>query len=228
MYERSDLSARLERAGVGRALAEKLARYGVALLESNRRGNLTGAKTNEELVPHLLDSLTVVPYIGNPHADVGSGGGMPAIPAAIATGVSLTLIESVAKKAVFLRSVLGELELEGTVVHERAEVAGHEPAFRAKFATASARAVATASTVAELLLPLLAIGGRAILQRGRIGSDERAALEDAALMLGGRVSREESLDGERRIIILEKIAPTPQRFPRRPGIPEKRPLCMRR
>jgi 16S rRNA (guanine527-N7)-methyltransferase len=85
--------------------------------------------------------------------------------------------------------------------------------------------VASAPTVAELTLPLLAVGGVAVLQRGTMDARERTALEDASLMLGAEVEEERTVDGERRILLVRKRAATPQRFPRRTGVPEKRPLC---
>jgi 16S rRNA (guanine527-N7)-methyltransferase len=97
---------------------------------------------------------------------------------------------------------------------------------RERFASATARAVAVAPTVAELVLPFLATGGVAVLQRGTIDARERTALEDASLMLGGAVETEHQLDGERRIVLVRKTEATALRFPRRTGIPEKRPLCM--
>ena len=215
----------LEDAGVQAPYLEQLAAYGAMLLEANRRFNLTGAKSTAELVPHLIDSLSVAPYVAGKLVDIGSGGGLPAIPLAIATGAEVTMVESVVKKAVFLRSALEELGLAGTVVAERAEVAGHDPELRDRFDCGTARAVSAASTVAELLLPFLRIGGTAILQRGSMDEAERRALTDASLMLGGKVAAERTLEGERRIVLVEKIGLTPPKFPRRAGIPEKRPLC---
>jgi len=220
------LASLLAEAGVEERLVEPLARYGVLVLEANRRTNLTGAKSPAELLEHLLDSLSVVPFVREPYVDVGSGAGFPAIPVAIAAGVPVTLVESTAKKARFLQEALGELGLAGKVVAERAERAAHDPNLRERFASATARAVAVAPAVAELLVPLLAVGGAAILQRGRLEEPERRALEDAALVLGARVESEHALDGDRRIIVLRKGRPTPTRFPRRIGIPEKRPLCL--
>jgi 16S rRNA (guanine527-N7)-methyltransferase len=121
--------------------------------------------------------------------------------------------------------MLTELGLTGKVVAERAEAAGHDPRLREQFATGTARAVSSAPTVVELLLPLIAVGGVAVLQRGTMDERERHALSDAALMLGGQVESETMLEGERRVIVVRKTAPTATRFPRRPGIPEKRPLC---
>lgn len=206
--------------------ADVLARYGAFVLETNRRFNLTGAKSPDEFVSHLLDSLTVVPYVREPYVDLGSGAGLPAIPIAIATAVPVTLIEATSKKARFLTSALEEFDLEGRVIAERAETAAHRSDLRERFASGTARAVSSAPAVAELLLPFVAIGGAAILQRGEMADDERRALEDASLMLGGQIESEEPLAEGRRILVLRKTAATPDRFPRRPGVPEKRPLCL--
>ena len=219
-------SAPLADAGLDSAHAERLAAFGNMLLDANSRFNLTGAKNADELLPHLLDALTVAPHVSGHYVDVGSGGGLPAIAVAIVTGAEVTLIESVVKKAAFLRAALAQLNLPGRVVADRAEVAGRDPALRGQFDAGTARAVSTAPTVAELLMPLLRIGGKAILQRGSFEQRERDALNDAALMLGGRVTDEVELEGGRRIVTVLKEHPTPERFPRRAGIPEKRPLCL--
>lgn len=174
----------------------------------------------------MLDSLTVAPYVGTPYLDIGSGAGLPAIPAAIAAGIPVTMIETTRKKAQFLQRAMAELQIDGEVIAQRAEVAAHDETLRGRFASATARAVAVAPTVAELVLPFLATGGVAVLQRGTIDGRERTALEDASLMLGAAVESEHLLDGERRIILVRKNAATAVRFPRRTGIPEKRPLCM--
>ena len=216
----------LEAAGVEVRLVEPLARYGELVLESNRKFNLTGAKSEGELAPHLLDSLTVAPYVVGPYVDVGSGAGLPAIPVAIATGTRVTMIETTRKKAAFLKHAIEMLGIDGEVVAERAEIAAHDETYRERFASATARAVAVAPTVAELVLPFLTVGGVAIFQRGTMDARERTALEDASLMLGGSVETERQLDGERRIVLVRKTIATPMRFPRRTGIPEKRPLCM--
>jgi 16S rRNA (guanine527-N7)-methyltransferase len=222
----SSLEERLEAAGVAAPLAAPLAAYGALVLEANRRFNLTGATTPDELLAHLLDSLTVVPYIAAPYVDIGSGAGFPAIPVAIARAIPVTLIEATRKKARFLASTLAALGLDGEVIAERAETAAHDKRLRERFASGTARAVAAAPTVAELLLPFIALEGVAILQRGTGDPREQIALEDASLMLGGRLEAEEPLDGGRRIILLRKTGATPARFPRRAGIPEKRPLCL--
>jgi 16S rRNA (guanine527-N7)-methyltransferase len=224
--EREELAAALVAAGVEHELAEGLAAYGALLLEANRKVNLTGAKDAAALLPHLLDALTLAGDVTESLVDVGSGGGLPGIPLALATGARVLLVEPTAKKAAFLARALSEFGIAGEVIAERAEVAGRDARYREQFAFATARAVASAPTVAELTAPFLRIGGHALLQRATVTQRERQALEDAAPMLGAELVEDRPLDGERRILILEKRRPTEQRFPRRNGVPEKRPLCL--
>lgn len=223
--ETAELRRLLEEAGLENDLAAALARYGARVLEANRRFNLTGATGATELVGHLLDSLSVVSYVREPYVDVGSGAGLPGIPVAIAAGIPVTLIEATGKKARFLAEAVDLLGLHGEVLGERAELVAHRPELREHFASGTARAVGSASTVAELLLPLIVPGGAALLQRGPREREEQTALEDAALVLGGVVEAEHALSETRSIVILRKARPTPARFPRRPGVPDKRPLC---
>jgi 16S rRNA (guanine527-N7)-methyltransferase len=227
METQPELERRLEGGGVDDpALRAALARYALLVFEANRRFNVTGAKSAEELVAHLLDSLSVVPFVRHPYVDVGSGAGFPAIPVALKTRVPVTLIEATVKKARLLESILAELGVEGRVIAERAEIAGRDPALRDRFASGTARAVASAPAVAELVLPFVEPGGTALLQRGVLPAAERRALEDASLVLGAHIESEEPAGENRRILVLRKTGATPARFPRRPGIPAKRPLCL--
>ena len=216
---------RLAAAGLAPPLLDRLSDYGTCVLEANRSFNLTGAKTGGQIAEHLIDSASVLPYVGENLVDVGSGAGFPAIVVALAAGVPVTLIESTRKKAAFLRRVLDAFDLAGAVVAERAESAARREDLREHFASGTARAVSTSPTVAELLLPFIRVGGVAILQRGTMDERERIALQDAALVLGAEIENDRPIEGERRIIVLRKTASTPPRFPRRTGIPEKRPLC---
>jgi 16S rRNA (guanine527-N7)-methyltransferase len=218
----------LEAAGIETGLRDRLTHYGRLVLETNRSVNLTGAKTEEELAPHLLDSLTLLPYLGTDLVDIGSGAGFPAIPLAIASGRPVTMVETTKKKAAFLRWVLDDLQLDGEVVNERAEVAGHTERLRDRFTTGTARAVGSGPSVIELVLPFVAPGGRALLQRGKLDEIERAAMSDAAPMLAASVEAEVPAGGDRRIILVKKLGATPQRFPRRAGVPDQRPLCLDR
>jgi 16S rRNA (guanine527-N7)-methyltransferase len=217
--------AALTNAGIAAPEAERLAVYAALVLEANRRLSLTGAKDGTAFAGHILDALTLRGDVAGPLVDVGSGNGVPGIPLAIATGERVVLIEPIKKRAAFLGAALRALGLDGEVRAVRAEDAARDPAYRERFAAATARAVAGATTVAELTVPLLAVGGRALLQRGATSNAERNAVADAALVLGAELVEERPLDGELRILILEKRSPTGARFPRKNGVPAKRPLC---
>jgi 16S rRNA (guanine527-N7)-methyltransferase len=206
----------------------KLRLYVRRLLERNETLNLTGARDVASVMDHVRDSLAIVRWVAEPHVDIGSGGGFPAIPLAIVTGFRMTLIESVAKKAAFLRQIVAELGLRLDVVAGRAEDAGRAEELRSHFGSATARAVASVPVVLELTLPLVAVGGVAILQRGHFDEPERHATADALLVLGGELVEEALPHGPadaRRVLVVRKHSATNQRFPRRAGIPAKRPLC---
>jgi 16S rRNA (guanine527-N7)-methyltransferase len=208
------------------ALAEQLAVYAALVLDANRRLNLTGARDGTAFAGHLLDALTLRHDVVAPLIDVGSGNGVPGIPLALATGARVVLLEPIKKRAAFLKEVLAIVGLDGEALDARAEDAARDPAYREAFQTATARAVASAPAVAELTVPFLAIGGRALLQRGVLEERERNAVADAALVLGAELVEERRLEGERRIVVLEKRASTSPRFPRKNGVPTKRPLCL--
>ncbi len=208
--------------------AQRLELYVRLLLERNTGLNLTGARDVPSALEQIRDSLTLVPYVREPLIDIGSGGGFPAIPLAIVTGMRVTLVESVLKKARFLEEMARVLELPLDVRSLRAEEAARDPALRAAFHSATARAVAGLTTVLELAVPFLTIGGLAVLQRGGLGVAEKAAAVDAALVLGAEVEAEIAAgtgDGGRSLLLVRKTASTGPRFPRRTGIPAKRPLC---
>jgi len=211
------------------AVLARLTRYLVLLLERNATLNLTAARDPAAAAEHVRDSLEIAPHLQDPFVDIGSGGGFPAIPLAIATGFRATLIESLAKKARFLADVARELDLPVTIRTGRAEDAARDPQLRERFAGATARAVGSAPTVIELTVPFLALGGLAVLQRGRLDMAERAAAADAAMIVGSTLEEEVRVGAgrgeERRVLLVRKVAPTASRFPRRTGVPLKRPLC---
>ncbi len=221
-----DVAVALESAGIRADAALRLADYCAGLLEANAAVNLSAARTPAAVLDHLVDSLTLAAYVRGPIADIGSGGGFPAIPLAIVTGEPVLLVEAVGKKAAYLQAQCARLSVDATVVTGRAESIAHDERYRGRFLTATARAVGSATEVLELTLPFLAVGGVALLQRGREVSGERNAIADAALVLGGEALPEIMLDGERRIIRVAKTALTGPRFPRRVGVPARRPLCV--
>lgn len=224
--DEAELVRLLTQGGLDRAAADRVARYGALLLAANERLNLTGARDAALLTPHLLDALTLAPFVGDSLIDIGTGGGLPGIPLAIVTGTRLVLVDAIAKKITALRRIVEELGLAADLMVGRAEVLGHDPKLRGTFASATARAVGPPSTVAELTLPFVRIGGNALLQRGGFSETERTALDDAALVLGARRVDEVLTGEDRRIVVLRKEVPTVGRFPRRTGVPAKRPLCV--
>jgi 16S rRNA (guanine527-N7)-methyltransferase len=205
-------------------LVGPLAAYAALVIEANANFNLTGAKTVPEFVPHLLDSLTVVPYAAAPYIDIGSGAGLPGIPVALASGVETTLLEATQKKAKFLSDTVEALSLDAPVIAARAEDSGRDPRWREHFQSATIRAVSSAPAALELAAPFLEIGGVAILQRGAAEPGEAEALSLAAQELGCFVESEVGLEGGRRLLLVRRTEATPDAFPRRPGTAQKRPL----
>lgn len=151
-------------------------------------------------------------------ADIGSGGGLPGIPLKIALpGIQVTLVESDQKKSAFLRDVAAEMNLDGILVEaRRAEEIGHEAAHREGYDVVVTRAAARAPVVAEYCLPLLRVGG-VMLAQAR-AEDFRAAAR-ALGQLGGSMRAYRS-----GVVVVGKGRPTPDAYPRRVGLPAKRPL----
>lgn len=231
------LRAGAERLGLALsdAQVDLLRRYGERLLEHNRRINVTGAADMDELeVRHLLDSLTAVPHFPEGATrviDVGSGGGLPGIPVAIARpALTVTLLESVGKKADVMQAITSELGLTNVeVVNQRAELAGQNWEYRQRFNVALARAVADLPVLLEYTLPFVRQLGRAIaFKKGDVDA-EVARSRRALRSLGGEIIEvtapplPDLLPGH-QLVVVEKLAPSKAPFPRRPGIPERRPL----
>lgn len=173
----------------------------------------------EKLVLASLAVLDAYDFEGDERVvDVGSGGGLPGIPLKLALpGLRLTLVESDQRKAEFLRDVVGELALEDvTVEARRAEEVGRDPAHREAYDVAVTRAAARAPVAAEYCLPLVRKGGMLLAQAGM--ADWRAAGR-ALGHLGGRISGESG-----GVVIVAKVRGTRDEYPRRVGVPSKRPL----
>lgn len=213
-----------------------LAQYEQELLVWNERYNLTAIRDLEEVrVKHFLDSMTCVQAMkdapGKRMVDIGSGAGFPGLVLKIVyPGVQLTLVDSVGKKIDFCRHMVKTLGLEQVeTLQERAENIGQSLAYREQYDWAVARAVADLAVLAEYLLPLVRIGGRMLAMKGENGPVESHAAEHALQMLGGHLRQllPVTLPGvaeERYLVIVDKVAATPTRYPRRVGIPSKRPL----
>lgn len=162
--------------------------------------------------------------------DVGSGGGFPGLPMKIAAPeLRLTLLEATTRKAAFLSSTIAELRLaDAAVICERAETAAHDPSQRESYEVVTARAVAALPALVELTLPFLKIGGYLAAMKGSEAESEVALAGRALELCGGRVVETVALRGRGApvptLVLVEKVASTPDAYPRRPGIPTKRPL----
>lgn len=213
---------------------EQFAQYAAELQHWNERVNLTAIASDEGIVTrHFLDSLRCALSWGRTPTslvDIGTGAGFPGLPLKILQpALTLTLAESIAKKAAFLEHMVQCLGLNDVaVVAARAEVLGHSPAHRERYDVAVARAVADTRVLAEYCLPLCRVGGRFLAPKGATIEDELAAAAPAIALLGGKLHAAEpvTIPGvePRTLLVIDKIAPTPAQYPRAPGVPAKRPL----
>ena len=173
---------------------------------------------------HVDDALAGVEFVERgPVVDVGSGGGSPGIPlASVRPALRVDLLESNGTKCAFLREWESAFP-NVRVVCARAEDHARGPG-REAYATAVARALAPPPVAVEWCLPLIAAAGRLVLYAGE--ADEQRAAR-AAEQVGGRLAEVVAVAGSerRRLLVFEKIEPTPDRFPRRPGAARKRPLA---
>jgi 16S rRNA (guanine527-N7)-methyltransferase len=178
----------------------------------------------------VMDSLVLLEHLGPAIrlVDVGSGAGLPGLPLKIERpDLSVTLVEADQRKSAFLVqacAVLGLKDVE--VVATRAEEAGHDPRYRESFDVAVARALAPMPVLAELCLPFVRPGGRLLAQKTE--SDNIASAKKAIEMMGGLMRTVVSAPSAARrkgtIVVIEKVRPTPAAYPRRPGVPSRRPL----
>lgn len=210
--------------------------YEKELIEWNNRFNLTAIRDPESIrTKHFLDSLScILAWKASPPAhliDVGTGAGFPGIPLKLLyPSLKLTLVESVSKKAAFCRHIVEVLRLEQVdVIHSRAEDLGQDPNHRETYDWAVARAVANLNVLSEYLIPLVKVGGTALAQKGESGPAEAQSAEEAMHLLGGKLRQliPVNLPGvadDRYLILVDKVAATPPKYPRKPGIPAKQPL----
>ncbi|GIW10623.1 MAG: ribosomal RNA small subunit methyltransferase G [Dehalococcoidia bacterium] len=214
---------------------DQFEQYAALLVSWNQRLNLTRVVDPTGIaIRHLADSLAVA-AVWQPAGpamlvDVGSGAGLPGLPLKILwPALTLTLIEAVGKKAAFLEAVVGALGLSGVrVVAGRAEEAGQQPALREQFDLALARGVAPLPVLVELVLPLVRLGGQAVLHQSRTASAALATAQAAITLLGGSPATVYPAPlpalPHHDLVAIAKVAPTPAAYPRRPGLPAQRPL----
>jgi 16S rRNA (guanine527-N7)-methyltransferase len=224
--------------------------YYEELILWNRRVNLTAIVDYEGVqIKHFIDSLTVtLAFIGVPSRtlDIGTGAGLPGVPLKILyPSIELTLVDSVQKKVAFLHHLIDRLGLEGVeILAERSEHLAQDESYRQRFDLVLSRGVAKLATLAELALPFCSLGGTFIAMKKGDVDEEVAEAQRAIDALGGRlrqvkwirleeltggelsgsVDSEKSGKEERALVVIDKLTATPDRYPRRPGIPRKRPL----
>jgi 16S rRNA (guanine527-N7)-methyltransferase len=213
-----------------------LTAYEKELLEWNQKFNLTAIRDSESIrTKHFLDSFSCVlawkPAPPDKLIDIGTGAGFPGIPLKILyPNLKLTLVESVGKKAMFCQHVIKLLGLEQVeVIQARAEDLGQDPQHRERYDWAVARAVAHLKVLGEYLIPLVKVGGSILAQKGESGPAEAQSAEEAMKLLGGKLKQliPVHLPGvadDRYLVVVEKVAATPPKYPRKPGIPMKQPL----
>ena len=231
------VSARLTR-GLTTDQAGRLDAYASLILASNQKAGLMSSGTSRDDLyqRHFPESFAVLAaleangLLTSPIIDIGSGGGLLGVPWKIARpGIAIALLEATEKRAAFLGELVRELRLtDMTVICGRAEAIGRDPFHRASYRLAVARAVAHLPVLLELALPLLAVGGVLAAVKGSRMEAEINASANALATLGGVVEvnfhLELPLPSPPGLVIVRKVAETPEEFPRRSGIPSKRPL----
>jgi 16S rRNA (guanine527-N7)-methyltransferase len=210
-----------------------LGRFLELLLEANRSFNLTSVHDPAEAWHrHVLESLALARLLRPAMrvADLGSGGGLPGLPLAVAlSDARFVLIEATGKKARFLGDAAAELGLGNVeVLNIRAEDAGREAGRRGDFDAVVARGVGSLAELVELALPLLREGGQLLAVKGARADQEVEAAGRALELVGGELRGADPLlpavGGDSVVVRVEKTGPTPEKYPRRPGAPRKRPL----
>jgi 16S rRNA (guanine527-N7)-methyltransferase len=214
--------------------------YYQELIEWNRKINLTAITDYASVqVKHFLDSLTIKLVLPEEEVerpdfniiDIGTGAGFPGVPLKILLPQPrLILIEPTTKKTAFLRHIIRKLELENVeVLNSGAEEAAHLSPYREQFALVLSRAVALLPALVELTLPFCQIGGRFIAQKKGDVDQEVNGAKKAIATLGGKLDQIKKIEldefnEERYLVIIDKIYPTPNKYPRRPGVPKRRPI----
>lgn len=205
-------------------------RYAEMLTERNEKVNLTAITDPDEIrVKHFTDSLAAIDLIktGATVLDIGSGAGFPGIPLKIARDdISVTLLDSVNKKVAFMNDVIADLGLKNIeAVHARIEDFPH----KGEFDVAVSRAVAELTTLAEYALPFVKVGGTFVAYKSEKAEAEAAAAGNAVALLGGRLREIREVNVApgltRKLIVVDKIDPTPLKYPRGKNLPRLKPLA---
>lgn len=208
--------------------------YGKLLVEWNEKINLTAITDPEGVtIKHFLDSLTIFSYVDIPEGakviDVGTGAGFPGLAMLIARpDLDMTLMDSTKKRLTVIENILENIGLTANVVHSRAEDAGQNKAFREQYDFSTARAVTNLRDLAEYCLPFVKVGGSFVPMKSAKTEEEIAEGKKAIHVLGGQIAKVDSFEllncGERTIINVKKISPTPAKYPRPSAKIAKNPI----
>jgi len=211
----------------------KFETYAKMLTEANEVMNLTTIVDMEGIqLRHFYDSLSPLLFglikNGASVIDVGTGAGFPGLPLKIVReDIALTLSDSLNKRLEFLRRVTKEIGESSQIVHARAEDMGQDKAYREKFDVCVSRAVAPLNVLAELTLPFVKIGGICIYYKGKTADEELTLAKKAIEEMGGFYKETKCYDAQGTafyLIICEKTRQTPQKYPRKAGLPKKSPI----
>ena len=217
----------------------KFSRYLELLVQWNQKINLTSLKTSQEIIiKNFLDSISCVKVInkyvnkeGISVIDVGAGAGFPGIPIKIiCPSIRLSLLEARKKKSIFLKKVTEEMNFQqAKILNGRAEAFGKSADHRERYDVAISRAVAHLNVLSEYCLPLVRVGGLFIAQKGRSYKQETKKSLKTVQVLGGELIGAENvripfINQERYLLVIKKIKDTPSKYPRKEGLPQKRPL----
>lgn len=216
------------------SMLEKFYNYKNLVMEWNEHINLTAITDDIEfIVKHFVDSLTISKYIEEHKTiiDIGTGAGFPGIPVKILNQKNkVVLFDSLNKRLKVLEDIIKKIELENIeTLHGRAEETFKNKNHREKYDIATSRAVAALNVLAELMLPAVKVGGICICMKGNNAESEIEEAKTAIKELGGKIVKVDKINlpelkVERNIIIIKKVKPTPNKFPRKPGTPQKEPI----
>ena len=208
--------------------------YHEMLLQANAQFNLTRVADDmrEAIDRNYLDCIAPVAHGFSPETaiDVGSGAGFPGVPLAIMLpNTRFTLLDALDKRVKFLQSVIDALKLNAVCIHARCEDAARNPSLREKFECAVARAVAPMNVLSEYLMPFVRVGGQMVALKGPSLESELAGANNALKALGGgKISAFDApipgRDWAHKIAVIEKKSSTPDKYPRKAGTPERKPL----
>ena len=218
---------------------DQFAQYYQDLVATNQVVNLTRITDEKDVyLKHFYDSITgsfALPTLRTESlslCDIGAGAGFPSLPLKIAfPKLKVTIVDSLNKRINFLKELVNKLGLTDVIlIHDRAETfSAKQSIHREQYDVVTARAVARLSVLSELCLPAAKVGGELVAYKASAADDELAVAKGAIVKLGGQVQKEVALtlpgtDEQRKIVIIDKVAATPKKYPRRPGVPNKKPL----